>query len=96
MEKYVGKYESKEKTRKSRILSAKGCLLKVVIIFVGCGIMALLGWEDDSSRAGRYSTEFVVGLVAVALVCWIIDAVGNAIHKKKKNCNRTFTYASNC
>ena len=85
MREYVGKYESKEKTRRKQVSSAQGCLLHAAATLIGLIIMLLLGWEDDSRGFGRYSTPFCIGLVVIVVVDWLIGAVGNAIRKKRKS-----------
>ena len=84
----VGRFESKEKTRKRNRDKRKGCLFEFLIMLLGVAVTGLLNITDDTSGA---SLTMGIGFIALVLICGVCSGV-YGIYKmirKRKDKKRT-------
>ena len=78
----MGKYDSKEKTRKRRIEKLKESVLECLIVLLGVVVVTLFGLPDDLFDG---QDAYAIGL----LVLFLISLAGSVIHKLiRKNKNK--------
>ena len=77
----MGKYASKEKTRKLRSQEIRKFLLNGLIILVGVVGISLLGLPDDPYTS---QDAYAVGLIAIFLAAELGTIIHRAIRKRKE------------
>ena len=92
MEKYMGKYESKEKSRTKRRFAVRKYLLYIVIYgvvsLIGLAIMTLFGWEDSAFEHRGAEIAYAIGLLAIMAVSLMIAAISDFLKKRKSHLNK--------